>query len=130
MVMKPMDILQIITQDYQRFPLNQTYSIYAENVYFKDPLSEFRGLQRYQQMISFLKAFFRQIQLELHSLERCDNLIRTEWTLNMDAPLPWKPRLIIKGYSELSLNEQDQIISHIDYWYCSPWSVLKQVFKS
>ncbi|MEM6403902.1 MAG: DUF2358 domain-containing protein, partial [Cyanobacteria bacterium P01_D01_bin.116] len=33
-----MDIVEILKEDYQRFPENQTYSIYAEDVYFKDPM--------------------------------------------------------------------------------------------
>jgi len=33
-----MDIIQILQEDYQRFPAEQTYSIYAKNVFFKDPL--------------------------------------------------------------------------------------------
>ena len=40
-----MDIMQILQEDYQRFPANQTYSIYAENVYFQDQVFKFRGIQ-------------------------------------------------------------------------------------
>jgi len=36
-----MDIIAILQQDYQRFPLDQTYDIYADNVYFQDPLNQF-----------------------------------------------------------------------------------------
>ena len=46
-----MDIIEIIKQDYQQFPNNQSYHIYADNVYFADPMNKFNGLQRYQQMI-------------------------------------------------------------------------------
>jgi hypothetical protein len=28
-----MDIIQILKEDYQRFPVNQTYSIYAKDVF-------------------------------------------------------------------------------------------------
>ena len=43
-----MKVVEILNQDYQRFPENQTYEIYAQDVYFKDPLNEFRGVDRYQ----------------------------------------------------------------------------------
>ena len=58
-----MSILEIIQRDYQQFPKDQTYSIFTENVFFKDPLNEFRGVSRYQKMIQFLDRWFKDIHL-------------------------------------------------------------------
>ncbi len=121
-----MDIIEILQQDYQKFPQEQNYSIYAQNVYFKDPLNEFRGLSRYQRMIKFIDTWFRNVKLEVHKIQRQQQQIDTEWTLSWNSPLPWRPRIKISGRSELILNEKEQIISHIDYWYCSIWDVLRQ----
>jgi hypothetical protein len=121
-----MDILAILTADYQNFPHNQTYRIYAQDVYFKDPLNEFRGRDRYEQMIGLIAQWFRQPQLDLHQIQRQGNQIRTDWTLSWTTPLPWQPRIHISGWSELQLDEAEQIISHVDYWHCSRWDVLKQ----
>lgn len=33
-----MSIIEILKEDYQRFPADRAYSIYAEDVYFQDPL--------------------------------------------------------------------------------------------
>jgi Uncharacterized conserved protein (DUF2358) len=123
-----MDIVEILKQDYQRFPANQTYSIYDLDVYFKDPLNEFRGLERYKQTIALISNLFQEIQLDLHDISRTENIIKTEWTLNMTSPLPWKPRLAIPGRSELELSKDELIVSHIDYWNCSRFDVLKQNF--
>ena len=123
-----MNILQILEDDYQRFPQNQTYSIYAKDVYFQDPLNKFRGIKRYQQMIKFMSTWFQEIKMDLHQLEFRDDTIHSEWTLHWTTPLPWKPRIAIAGRSELQLNADNQIISHIDYWYCSRLDVLKQHF--
>ncbi|NES86393.1 MAG: DUF2358 domain-containing protein [Moorea sp. SIO2B7] len=121
-----MDIIEILKEDYQRFPFNQTYNIYSSNVYFKDPLNQFRGIERYKKMINFLSTFFNDIKMDLHEIQRTENIIKTEWTLHMTSPLPWKPRLSIPGRSELQLDQDELIISHIDYWNCSPFDVLKQ----
>lgn len=121
-----MDILEILKEDYQRFPADQTYNIYTENVYFKDPLNEFRGVERYKKMINFINTFFIDTKMDLHNICRTGDIIETEWTLNMTSPLPWKPRLAIPGRSELKLNDEEMIISHIDYWHCSRLDVLKQ----
>jgi hypothetical protein len=121
-----MDILEILKNDYQRFPCEQTYSLYAQNVYFKDPLNEFRGINRYKQMIGFMSTFFQNIKMDLHDIYRAGDTIYTEWTLNWTTPLPWQPRIAIPGKSELKINENEIIISHIDYWNCSRLDVIKQ----
>jgi hypothetical protein len=125
-----MKIIEIIKQDYQNFPRQQTYSIYAKDVYFEDPLNKFTGLPRYQKMIEFLETFFQNIHLELHSIEQKEQTIVTEWTLNMTSPLPWKPHLSIPGWSELKLNQQELIVAHCDRWKITPWQLLLQNFSS
>ncbi len=125
-----MDIIEIIRQDYIRFPQEPTYSIYAENVYFQDPMTKFRGIKKYQQMINFMAKWFLDIKLELHNISRENNAIATTWTLNWTTPLPWKPRITITGRSELLLNSEQLIISHIDYWENSRLNVAKQHFFS
>lgn len=122
------NLIEILKEDYARFPKDQTYDIYAEEVYFKDPLNEFRGVKRYRSMIGFLSNFFSNIEMEVHNLVSEETKIRTEWTLHMTPPLPWKPRLSIPGWSVLTVNEHNLIISHIDYWRISPWQVLSQNF--
>jgi hypothetical protein len=131
-----MNIIQILQEDYQRFPRDQTYEIYAKDVYFKDPMTEFRGIKRYQSMIGFMTDWFQNIQMELHDIKQIGDLpeplrdrLETRWTLSWTTPLPWQPRIAISGRSELMLNEQNLIISHIDYWDCSRWDVLRQHFS-
>ena len=122
------DLVQILREDYQRFPENQTYEIYAESVYFKDPLNEFRGVKKYREMIGFLGSFFSNIEMEVHNVTQTESKIKTEWTLHMTSPLPWKPRLSIPGWSDLEVNQDNLIVSHIDRWHISPWNVLTQNF--
>jgi hypothetical protein len=121
-----MDILETLQADYQRFPVNQTYSIYAKDVYFQDAVFKFRGLEIYKWMIKFIQTFFLNLKMDLHNIQQQENTIKTEWTLSWDAALPWKPRISISGWSELRLNNEGLIISHIDYWHCSQLDVLKQ----
>ncbi|MFB8787781.1 MAG: DUF2358 domain-containing protein [Potamolinea sp.] len=121
-----MDIIQILKQDYQRFPADQTYSIYAKDVFFKDPMNEFYGIERYQKMIGFINQWFDSPKLELHHISLSGDTIKTRWTLSWTTPLPWKPRIAIPGWSELKLNAEGLITSHIDYWDCSRLDVLKQ----
>ena len=121
-----MDIIAILQQDYQRFPLDQTYDIYADNVYFQDPLNQFRGIKRYREMIGFMGQWFQAIKMDVHAIEQQGNIINTRWTLHWITPLPWRPRIAISGRSQLTLDDNNLIISHIDYWDCSRWDVLRQ----
>jgi len=124
-------LIEILRQDYQQFPKNQTFEIYDRNVYFKDPTSEFRGIDRYRQTIAFIDRWFRNPSLILHEIQATGNRsICTDWTLTWTTPLPWNPRISITGWSELTVNEQYLIDSHIDYWNCSGWDVVKQHFAS
>ncbi|ELS05226.1 hypothetical protein Xen7305DRAFT_00049690 [Xenococcus sp. PCC 7305] len=123
------DLVAVIKQDYQQFPKDQTYSIYAEDVYFEDPLNKFQGIGRYQKMIGFLGRFFGNIDLELHNITQDKNIIKTEWTLKMTSPLPWKPLLVIPGWSELEINQNNLIVAHRDYWNIAPIKVLLQNFR-
>ena len=122
-----MDIIEILKQDYKKFPLDQTYSIYAKDVYFQDPMNRFRGIDRYQKMIGFMNTFFKDIKLDLHSISQSSDRIETKWTLSWTVPVPWQPRIAIAGWSELKLDTDGLICSHIDYWNCSRLDVLKQL---
>jgi hypothetical protein len=124
-----MDIIEILTADYGKFPLDQNYHIYAEDVYFQDPLTQFRGLKQYQKTIAFIQTWFKEPHLELHSIDRQDRTISTKWTLSWHTPLPWYPRIEISGDSTLQLNDRDLIVSHIDGWDCSRLDVVKQHFS-
>jgi len=85
------NIIDIIKADYAKFPQAQTYSIYSEDVYFKDPVYNFRGIKQYQKMIGFITFWFKNLKLELHDISRTDSLITANWTMSWDAPFPWKP---------------------------------------
>lgn len=123
-----MDLVERIRADYQRFPHNQSYDLYADGVYFKDPLNEFHGVKRYQQMIGTIERWLQDIHLQLHSIEATNpKRIETHWTLSWKAPLPWRPAMAIPGWSELKLDDDGKICSHIDYWHCSRWEVLQQL---
>jgi hypothetical protein len=125
-----MDTLETLKQDYQNFPNRQTFALYTEDVYFKDPLTEFRGINRYKKMIGFMATWFQDIVLTLHGIEQANRQITTRWTLNWTTPLPWQPRISISGQTLLTLDEQGKINSHIDYWNCSVWEVVRQHFST
>ncbi len=123
-----MNLIEIITQDYQRFPNNQTYAIYADNVHFRDPIYNFYGKKKYQKMIEFLSKWFKNLQLELREIKQQNDQIETKWKMSWISPLPWKPHVAVTGRSELKIKD-NLIIGHYDYWDCSVWDLIKQHFN-
>lgn len=123
-----MNLLETIEADYLRFPENPTYNIYAENVHFKDPVYNFYGLKKYQEMITFLSKWFKNLHLELHEIIEKENQIDTRWTMSWNSPLPWQPFVSVSGRSELKI-ENNLIIGHYDYWDISKWDLIKQHFN-
>ena len=124
-----MDILTALRQDYNRFPLDQTYSLYSKDVFFKDPMTEFRGVKKYQEMIALIDRFFKNPQLDLHEIQQTGDQIRTDWTLSWTTPLPWQPRISISGWSDLTIDLKTGLITqHIDSWHCTRWNVIQQHF--
>jgi hypothetical protein len=121
-----MGILQILKEDYQRFPENQTSASMQKISFSKIPLSKFRGLGKYKAMIGFINTFFIAVKMDLHDIRQSGDTINMEWTLSWNTPLPWKPRIAVPGWSELKVNSDGLINSHIDYWKCSRLDVLKQ----
>jgi hypothetical protein len=81
-------------------------------------------------MIKFIETFFLNPKMDLHDIQKEGDTIKTKWTLSWNSPLPWKPRISIPGWSELRLNSDGLIISHIDYWNCSRLDVIKQHFST
>ena len=124
------DICDRIRIDYQQFPKDQSYDLYAEGVYFQDPMNSFRGVERYRKMIGFIDRWLGEPDLTVRELTpSSSNQITTRWTLHFTAPMPWHPRISIPGWSELKLNQQGLIISHVDHWDCSKWDVVKQLLR-
>ena len=78
-------------------------------------------------MIVFMGTFFKEFKLDFHNISQSGDTIETRWTLSWIAPLPWKPKMAIAGRSELKVNSDNLIVSHIDYWNCSRLEVLKQL---
>lgn len=123
-----MDLVNILKNDYQHFPADQTYSIYAEDIFFQDPLNKFRGINKYKAMIKLIDTLFINIKMDLHDISREGDTIKMQWTLSWNTPLPWKPRIAVPGWSEMKVNQDELINSHVDYWNCSRLDVLKQHF--
>lgn len=122
-------VMETLIQDYARFPDDQTFALYDPQVQFRDPMSRIRGREQFQTMIAWMQRWFRDLRLELHDIRAEGSLIHTRWRMRWIAPLPWQPAMVVTGRSELKVNEQGLIAAQTDYWDCSRWQLLQQLWS-
>ncbi len=122
-------LIQAIKEDYAHFPYDQRYELYAADFYFRDPMTEIRGQQKFQAMICWFDQWFKNLKLDLHEITAtADDQIQTQWTLSWTVPvLPWHPAFRVDGWSEFRVNEAGLLQSQIDYWKCTKADVFKQL---
>lgn len=124
-----MNLIETLKSDYAKFPHDQTYSIYAEDICFQDPLNKFTGIDRYQKMIQLMNQWLIDMKIDLQEISQTENIIKTRWILSWTMSLPWRPRLEIPGTSKMTVNAAGLIQTHIDYWDISFWQVFQQAWK-
>ncbi len=113
------------------FEQDISYDIYTSDIFFKDPVNQFKGKFNYRIIFWTLRfhgrLFFTDLHFDLHDVYVADDLIiRADWTVRGTLRLPWHPKLLFNGYSMYSLNEHGQIYDHRDTWDRSPRKILQQ----
>jgi hypothetical protein len=112
-----------------------SYDIYSNDIFFKDPVNQFKGKFNYRIIFWTLRfhgrLFFSDLHFDLHNVYVQDELtIRADWTVRGTLRLPWRPKIFFNGYSIYSLNEDGQIYDHRDTWDRAPGEILRQFWKS
>lgn len=113
------------------FEADISYDIYTQDIFFKDPVNQFKGKFNYRIIFWTLRfhgrLFFTDLHFDLHDVRVEDeHTIRADWTVRGTLRLPWQPKLFFNGYSIYSLNEAGKIYDHRDTWDRSPQEILKQ----
>jgi hypothetical protein len=113
------------------FEKDISYDIYTKDIFFKDPVNQFKGKINYRIIFWTLrfhsKLFFTQISFDLHDVyPKDEDTIIADWTVRGVLRLPWKPNLLFNGYSTYQLNSDNLIYEHIDTWDRKPKEILQQ----
>ena len=100
-------------------------SFYDQNVRFIDPMTEFTGVDAYQNNVDTLagrtglgKLLFEDASIVLHNIYQLEpNKLQTRWTLQVTAKLlPWKPRAKFSGISIYAVDDRGKVLQQEDYW--------------
>jgi hypothetical protein len=113
------------------FEKDISYEIYRNDIFFKDPVNQFKWKCNYRIIFWTLrfhgKLFFTELYFDLHDVEQvAPEMILAHWTVRGRLRLPWKADLFFNGYSNYKLDETGLIYEHIDTWDREPKAILKQ----
>lgn len=111
-----------------------SYDIYAENIYFRDPVNTFKGKFNYRIIFWTLRfharLFFKTIAFDLHSVSHPDrDTIFATWTVRGTLRVPWNAQILFNGDSTYRLNPQGKIDQHLDRWDRQPTEILRQFLR-
>jgi hypothetical protein len=111
-----------------------SYDIYTSDIYFRDPVNQFKGKLNYRIIFWTLRfharLFFKAIAFDLHTISHPsrDTLLAT-WTVRGTLRLPWNASIFFNGYSTYKLNQIGRIYEHVDTWDRRPSEILKQFIR-
>ncbi len=113
------------------FEKDISYDIYSRDIYFHDPVNQFKGKLNYRIIFWTLRfhgrLFFTELYFDLHDIQAVSaDTIRADWTVRGRLRVPWKAQIFFNGYSLYKLNKDALIYEHIDTWDRSPQEILKQ----
>ncbi len=113
------------------FEKDLSYSIYTNDILFKDPVNQFKWKFNYRIIFWTLRfhggLFFTELFFDLHEVKQISaQEIRADWTVRGKLRLPWQTQLFFNGYSIYSINDEGLIYQHIDTWDREPLAILKQ----
>jgi hypothetical protein len=116
------------------FERDISYDIYTRDIFFKDPVNQFKGKFNYRIIFWTLRfhgrLFFSDLHFDVHDVRVADELtIRADWTVRGTLRLPWQPRLFFNGYSLYSVNAAGKIYDHRDTWDRPPGAILQQFWR-
>jgi hypothetical protein len=128
-------VIETLKQDLPTlFERDISYDIYTKDIYFRDPVNQFKGKLNYRIIFWTLRfharLFFPKIFFDLHEVyQTAEDTILAKWTVRGVLRVPWKAKLFFNGYSTYKLTPEGLIYEHIDTWDRKPTEILQQFFR-
>ncbi|XP_051125488.1 uncharacterized protein LOC127247605 [Andrographis paniculata] len=99
------------------FSKDLDYSIYRDNITFKDPINTFHGIQKYKLIFWALRlhgrVLFKDIALEVARVwQLSETMILIRWNLRGVPRVPWEAEGEFQGTSRYKLDRNGKIYEH------------------
>ncbi|KAL8111263.1 uncharacterized protein LOC141666828 [Apium graveolens] len=112
------DAIRTLREEFpQLFYRDLTYSVYRDDIVFKDPLNTFVGIENYKSIFWALrfhgKVFFKALWVDIVSVwQPVESTIMIRWTVHGIPRVPWDSRGRFDGTSEYKLDKDGKIYEH------------------
>jgi len=110
--------IETIKEDFpQLFVRDFDYSIFRDDLVFRDPVNTFQGIRFYKYMLLSLRwhgrIFFKRTFVRIHNLwPRPEGTIRVRWSIHAVPRIPWEAESIFDGVSEYKLDRHGKVYEH------------------
>ena len=84
-----------------------------KDIYFEDPFNRIRGRKKFKYIFKRTLKNLKNVNFEVTVITSSKNIFFIKWKMNFFA---FKRKNSIIGLSEIIINDENKIISHIDYW--------------
>ena len=93
--------------------LNKFDKLLDENIYFEDPFNKVFGIENFKRIFSNTLSKLDNVEFKVLNIISKNNIYIIKWEMIYFA---FNKTNSIFGLSEVTISENNKIVSHIDYW--------------
>ena len=93
--------------------LNKFDELLDKNIYFEDPFNKVNGIENFKKIFSNTLKNLDDVEFKVLNIISKNNIHIIKWEMIYFA---FNKNNSIVGLSEVTVNEDNKIVSHIDYW--------------
>ena len=93
--------------------LNKFDKLLDENIYFEDPFNKVFGIENFKRIFSNTLTKLDNVEFKVLNIISKNNIYIIKWEMIYFA---FNKTNSIFGLSEVTISENNKIVSHIDYW--------------
>ena len=111
--------------------INKFDELLDENIYFEDPFNKVYGIKNFKKIFSNTLKKLNNVEFKVLNIISKNNIHILKWEMIFFA---FNKHNSIFGLSEVTVNKNKKIISHVDYWdsynnFYTKIPIFGQIFK-
>ena len=93
--------------------INKFDELLDENIYFEDPFNKVYGIKNFKKIFSNTLKKLDNVEFKVLTIISKNNIYILKWEMIFFA---FNKKNCIFGLSEVTVNKNKKIVSHVDYW--------------
>lgn len=96
--------------------LDRLHEVYADDVHFADPFSDFRGRARLRKVLEGMFRHMRGYALTVDDCVADGDVVWLRWTMRGHMRVLGREPWVVTGVSVVRFDADGRVGEHIDYW--------------